>query len=689
MESGRYPAYLPDVAKLAERYDKVYPRLTLFADLPEYTSLHLVSCFRKCYNKQGGLSSLCLLLKVREIFMDKDIVLNGVHIGEHGFDPEKVIDEIYERCVKPGLNFVTIRPGYMGRRIPIPQHYFVEWARYMAENKIYFIFLYTIQHAPDGRESHFDKETVDEMKKVAGEYYIGDMIGETGSSFACKFAGYFNRGEGAGKDTTEVKTDYPDMKAAHEGYVADVSKYIEIDRKLGVPAIVSVEATGLNKYNAEAGVTIPMLELMCGSPDVLVSSLRGVARAYDSKMWGTYVAHEWYGGMRHDDVLKRKRLELAYKYAYLAGTNALCLESGDELISAYGYNCAAGSVLCAEYRKVLKDMMDYIKRDARPSGGPKVKLAFVSGRHDAYGGWGGSSVWNQFNRKEWGHGDAEHSWRLLDEIGTRRTWNDIANFGEQDFSAAPAYGMYDIVPIEADAEHLSRYDYLIFLGWNSMTEEDMAKLYEYVNRGGHLLMSAAHLNASVVRGGEFTPVSEEKIKKLFGCSFTGKIISSNAGIKFRYSSLDENAVYPGSRDLFCDPIYSAGYADWAEFELCGGVETALLTDAFMADPSILPAVIENKIGKGVATLVTAVDYPGQPAVSPLYRTLVREMITASARKADIQVLGSDRLRWSVYEGDKVYLLNTDYDMTIKVKTIKNGKEKTVILKPLEMKTVKL
>ena len=65
------------------------------------------------------------------------------------------------------------------------------------------------------------------------------------------------------------------------------------------------------------------------------------------------------------------------------------------------------------------------------------------------------------------------------------------------------------------------------------------------------------------------------------------------------------------------------------------------------------------------------------------------MITASARKADIQVLGSDRLRWSVYEGDKVYLLNTDYDMTIKVKTIKNGKEKTVILKPLEMKTVKL
>ncbi len=621
--------------------------------------------------------------------MKRDIVLNGVHIGEHGFDPEKVIDEIYERCIKPGLNFVTIRTGYMGRRKEVPQEYFIRWAKYMAENKIYFIFLYSIQHAPDGRDSCFDAETVAKIKEVSGEYFIGDMIGETGSSFACKFAGYFNRGEGAGKDTTEVKTDYPDMKAAHEGYVEDVSKYIEIDKKLGMPNIVSVEATGLNKYNAEAGVELPMLELMCGNPDVLVSSLRGTARAFDSKMWGTYVAHEWYGGMRHDDVLKRKRLELAYKYAYLAGTNVLCLESGDELISAYGYNYAAGSVLCAEYRKVLTDMMDYIKRDVRPAGGPKVKLAFVSGLHDAYGGWGGSSVWNQFHRKEWGHNEAEHSWRLLDEIGTKRTWNDIANFGEQDLSAAPAYGMYDIVPVEADIEHLARYDYLIFLGWNSMTEENMAKLTEYVKRGGKLLMTAAHLNTSVVRGGEWEPVSDERIKKLFGCNFTGKIISSNAGIKFTNSALDGNAVYPGSRDLFCDPIYSAGYADWAEFELSDGVETALLTDAFMPDPSILPAVIENKVGKGVATLVTSVNYPGQVSLLPLYRAMVRELVTASARTADIQVLGSDRLRWSVYGGDKVYLLNTDYDMPIKVKAIKDGKEKTVILKPLEMKTLKL
>ena len=158
--------------------------------------------------------------------MDRDQILNGIHIGEHSFDPENVINEIYERCVVPGLNFVTIRT----RREQVPQNYFIRWAKYLAEHKIYFIFLYTIQHAPKGRESQFDPETVAMMKEIAGEYFLGDMIGETGSSFACKFAGYYKLGGQPGKSSEPKLTlDYPDMEAAHRGYVESVSKYIEID----------------------------------------------------------------------------------------------------------------------------------------------------------------------------------------------------------------------------------------------------------------------------------------------------------------------------------------------------------------------------------------------------------------------------------------------------------------------------
>lgn len=618
---------------------------------------------------------------ITESITEKDLILNGIHIGEHSFKPQDVIQEIYDRCIKPGYNFVTIRTN----REQVPQEYFIEWAKYLAQNKIYFIFLYTVQHAPEGRKSQFTPETVAKMKEIAGEYFIGDMIGETGSSGACKMKGYF----GDGPDKTKLKTDYPDMQAAHDGYVSLVSQYIDTDKRLGMPEIVSVEATGLNKYNAEAGVTIPMLELMCGNPDILVSSLRGTARAIDSKLWGTYVAHEWYGGMRHDDPLKRKRLELAYKYAYLAGTNALCLESGDELIDSYGHVFLPESDICGDYRRIMDEINTLIRKDVRPKGGPKVKVAFVSGLHDAWGGWGGSSVWNQFDREEWGHSEAEYSWRILDEIGTKRPWNDIANYGENDLSASPAYGMYDIVPIEADIEKLVRYDILIFLGWNSMTDENMEKLIQYVSRGGRLLMSAAHLNHSVVRGGKFEMTDNEKLECLFGARFTGKFHRSNGGVKFSYDAVDERMLYPGTKSLYCDPVYSAGYTDYAEYELTGGSMTAFVSECFGIDAVKIPAVIENRVGSGIATLVTSTNYPGHPAIMPLYRMMVRAFVTASARECELKVLASDRLRYAVYEGGRIYLLNTDYDLPIIVKLVHDGMEEILSLNPLELKIVDL
>lgn len=619
--------------------------------------------------------------------MKENVILNGIHIGEHSFEPDKIIDEINERCIKQGLNFVTIRTGNNQRRSGIPQEYFIKWAKYLAENKIYFNFFYTVQHAPFGKESYFEKETVEKMKEVAGEYFIGDMIGETGSSFAAKFPGYFKKKGDVVTEFTEIKTDYMDMKAAHDGYIEDVKKYINVDKKLGMPNVMSVEATALNKYNTEAGVSIPLLELMCGNPDILVSSIRGVARGIGTEFWGTYIAHEWYGGMRHEDTLKRKRLELSYKYAYLAGSSIFCMESGDEKIESFGDMYGADSFICTEYREALKNMAKLIKEDKRPGTGPKVSIAFVSGLYDAWCGWGGSSVWNQFYRKEWGYSDAEHSWKLIENIGTKRGWQDIANFGDEDNSANPPYGLYDIIPIEAPREILSRYEYLIFLGWNTMTEENMDKLYEYVKCGGKILMCAAHLNKNVKRDGNFEIVSQEKVEKLFGCRFTGEIISTNNGVKFTDKSLDKDVLYPGTKDKFCDPIFSSGYADYGKFELTSGVDTAELSDDFCNTSLSLPAVIENKVGDGMATLITSTNYPANASLFPLYNAVMREIISSCARKCDVKVIGNDKLRYSVYE-DRIYLLNTDYDLPITVKITANGKTQKITLESMELKIIK-
>ena len=262
--------------------------------------------------------------------MERDSVLFGVHIGEHSFEPEQIIAEIKDRCIDCGHNFVTIRTPF-GREVP--QEYFIQWAKYLSEHKIYFLFLYTVQFAPAGKENHLTAETIAKMREIAGEYYIGDLLGEVGSNYACKWKHYYDDN----KDGFMPVTDLPDMQACYDNYMTVMSKWIDIEKKYDVPAILCVEATALHKYNAAAGVEIPVLEMMCGHPEILTSLTRGVARATNAPTWGTYLAHEWYGGYRHEDMLKRKRMRIAMRYAYLSGSRIFCLESGDESIASFGY----------------------------------------------------------------------------------------------------------------------------------------------------------------------------------------------------------------------------------------------------------------------------------------------------------------------------------------------------------------
>ena len=628
--------------------------------------------------------------------MEKDLILHGIHIGEHGFDPEETLAEIKARCIDPGFNHVCIRP----RGAVFDQAYFIKWAEYLAENRIYFSFLYLTQQAPAGLDSRMTPETVSRIKEIAGDYFLGETIGEPGSAYAGKLPGYYLNPEdptyyGSAKSVGNrsgnyrLKT-YGDMEQAHQGYVKLVKEFMDLNKDMGMPNVICVDATAFARYNVEAGANIPILEFPVTCPDVMFANVRGTARAFDLPRWGSYAAHEWYGGIRHEDPLKAKRLELAYKYAYLAGSQILVLESGDECVTAYSQRYEADSEVCANYRRVLKLMNEYIRQDARPKGGPKAKVAFVAGLHDGWSGkWGRACLWNQFFREEWGYNEAEHSWRMLEELRSKRSWDDLANYGQYDLSGTPGWGLYDIVPIEADVEKLCGYDWLIFLGWNTMTEENMDKLTEFVRRGGHLVMSAAHLNTQTRRDGKYTMVDDEKVEALFGCTFLGEIRRSIGGAKFKFESLDERVLYPVVGCGGSDPLYIAGYADYAHFATTEGKTVAYSSQGFREAHSDLPMVIENQVGKGVATLVTHTCYPGNQAVYPLYYTIVREILTASARSCPVQVVGSERLRYSVYEGGKMYLLNTDYDLPITVKVITEGSQRTVTLEPLELKALEL
>ena len=617
-----------------------------------------------------------------------DKTLFGAHVGEHGFVESAVLDEIKD-YVKKGLNFVTIRPPYERK---VDEKYYYEWAKYLADNHVYFIFLYALQYPPKGQVSHLTPEICARVKEIGGEYFLGDMLGETGSTYACKLEGYFRHEYAKYMPEQNAK----DMKAARDKYCARIKDFVERERATGIPFVASGEATMLNSYNVEMGVDMPFAELLCANPEVIVPALRGTARAFGSKLWGTYIAHEWYGGMRHLDRLKAARLELIYKYAYMCGSEAFCIESGLDGISSYGVELDADSEVCKENRERFYRLAKYMINDDRPIGGPRTRVAFIEGNYDAFGGfWGGSALWSQFKGKEWGHSDAEHSWRIVRDVNKKRDWWEADSYDAfgMDVSGSLTDGSYDIIPASASSEAMKEYDCLIFTGWNTMTDELAKKLLDYVKAGGRLIIGASHLNTNPKRDGTPHYLDNDDTRELLGCRLTGEEIESNEGMRFIADSDVKNVKYPYANLSHADPIYSHGYVRYAKTELYTAKRKAILSDNFSAlfdEFDRTATLIENTSGKGHVILFTTVEYPGHSAVYPMYRSIVREVLRAETERGPLLVASPTEVRFAIYEGNIIYLLNTDANLSHGVTLMPctdNAKE--VTLKPLELMKIRL
>ncbi|MBE6688321.1 MAG: hypothetical protein E7588_03465 [Ruminococcaceae bacterium] len=604
--------------------------------------------------------------------MKENFLVSGIHVGEHSFIPAELTKEFEARGVQ-NTSFLTIRT----RRKRVEPEYFYQWAEWCREHKVYFMYLYTIQNALDGTESHLTPEITANVKKIAGEYFMGDQIGEVGTIYGARPRGYGPK-----------MPVLDDMKDCRDYFLSQIKKYVDIDKKMGVPNIVPVEATAMLKYTYDAGGDIILLEMMPGDPEFLVSLNRGCAHAYGHELWGTYVAQEWYGGIRNDDPLKEKRLKVAYGYTYLSGSHIICLESGDEKVQSYGYNFESDHPVCRAYRKQFEEYESFIRKNTRIAPEPEAKVAFVYGNLDAYTGYMGTSVWEQYDRPEWSWGQAEWSWRILEDMHHARSWQDIENYGEKDFSFAPAYGLYDVIPADTPADKMAKYDTVIFVGWNSMTDEIWANLKKFVSGGGHLFITAAHFNTNTKRDGKYLPINNGKMS-----DFTGFDIKEtypvNLGVKFVKESLRDGVVFPVMSNGDGDPIMAGGRLNAVETDISTAQTTAIWHDSFYLSDGgeIHPAVLENKYGDGVVTVLLSRDYPGQNGVYPVYRTIVRELVTASHRNCDVKVNAGDKLKFSVYRGedkDMICLLNTDFTNPVTLTISAHGKSVEKTLEPCEL-----
>ena len=70
--------------------------------------------------------------------MERDLILNGVRIGEYQFSPEIAMKKLKEECLPFGMNYVEISAC----NTDYGKDFYVELARTLAENKVYFDFNY-------------------------------------------------------------------------------------------------------------------------------------------------------------------------------------------------------------------------------------------------------------------------------------------------------------------------------------------------------------------------------------------------------------------------------------------------------------------------------------------------------------------------------------------------------------------
>jgi hypothetical protein len=518
------------------------------------------------------------------------------------------------------------------------------------------------------RDKFFSRADIEDIIKAAGPYYFGRyVVGEIGCVLYApeKYAAEF---------PDEHWANLPDVRTqaeARDAYVGYIKKFLDFERRqLGPGPLINVDAGLIFKYAAEAGVDAFGLESLPGDPHLMHAAVRGAAAAY-RKPWGVHIAMENYGGMRFDE-LWQKRWKTSLAYSYLCGAGFILPESGHLGYTnpVTGQKFPFDSPEGKRVRRALREMYQFARIHRKPSLSPRVRLGVVYGNEDGAPGLWNRAAWGQYGDPKWLEGPAERGWRFVDRFFRKEDWPKETVQGEIDFSGNPPLGQYDLVPAEAPVEIFNRYGCLIFLGWNTMTDEIYDKLKTFVDRGGHLVMFLPQLSTESDRGRPISLINGGDFSDLFGVQVIGLGEKKIQGFKFLADSSLPEYRFPLWR-IRTDPRFMGLFTS-SRVKLTTGKMLAGAADHYMSEEKELrerPLVIENRLGRGTALLVTAWEYPGDEGLNPFTQDLIRTVIRGE--QADIRLLSGDRVRYAVCQGEApgsrrpfsvIYLLNTDPDV---------------------------
>ncbi len=549
----------------------------------------------------------------------------------------------------------------------------LEVARFCRKNKIYFIFWEFFHRGEDirrqkmirlfnareliRREDFYTREQVDQIFAAAGKYYMGRMtLGEVGGLLYWPREYTADRAAGNYVSFTRARN----VQEARDMYVNLMRETIDAEREIGGGNLLDIDSSMTFKYHFQAGIDMLNIESQPGDYDLLYGALRGASRAYGQKEFGAHIAIGAYAGPRAADPLWLKRWQVSLYFSYISGSAFIYPESGHMGSTPDKLEC----------RRILREFYQFANIHARPAVGPKVRIGFVYGHLDGFPGLWNKRVWGQAGKK-WLHGPAEWGWDYIKNVHRKEEWFNPYVVGGQDFSGHLPGGLYDVVPIEAPSKLLNRYPCLIFLGWNTMTEEIYGKLKDYVAGGGHLLMSVPHLSTHLDRAADLKLFRGGDFSDLFGVKITGKGETIVTGVK----SVNDCSIPSYTIRNWAhvgDPCF-IGNMTPARVKLAGAqVLVGAQARHVLPKEEVAkrPLLVEHSLGKGKAFLITTWEYPGAKGMEEFVNAILMAVYAGEQTRSNrhlerhVRVAGSDRVRHAVYSEKgvtTVYLLNTDLD----------------------------
>jgi len=416
------------------------------------------------------------------------------------------------------------------------------------------------------------------------------------------------------------------------------------------------------------------------------SAMKGAVLAFGKEGFGIDLAMMWYGGTGHDE-LWFQRYRTSFLHAFLRGADPIWAEHGLMKYSAFGKSFDENHEKVRRFRAIQASIRAELPK--RPAGMPKAVIAVMQGRFDGYvGGWQ-THLWGQRDNEAFRLGDAERSWELFHRFYQRRSWQNRYSFGECDFSGNPPLGQVDVVPYDTPDEILCRYKSIIFLGRNVMDKTLYGKLCAYVEQGGELLLTSAHLDTADRPGASYKPFKEGDWKRLFGVTIRkGQYSRLPFGLKF-ISNAPCGWQFPLASANY-DPDHAGSNFPMTIPDLCGAEVLCVGSDRWVEGSwhkGMPPVLTGYRFGKGYAMLVHSLDFPGAPSMQKFYG----QLLDACAESWDCypRVESSDRVRFAVYE-DTLYLLNTEPNLVQNVRLFRSQeKVEHINIAPGEMHVLEL